>query len=73
MVNMLNYIILMAVTVVAVSACSTTTLVKPSPALTIDCQYPMIEGKTWGDLAIAYEKRGAALKECTDRMRAIRK
>ena len=47
-------------------------LVKPSPALTINCAYPVLEGNTWGDLAVAYEKRGAALKECSERMKAIR-
>jgi hypothetical protein len=45
---------------------------KPNPALTRDCDYPVIEGETWRDLAQAYERRGEALRECSARMRAIR-
>lgn len=54
----------------SLTACVTT--VPVSPHLTRDCDYPVIEGETWRDLALAYERRGEALKECTDRMRAVR-
>jgi len=46
--------------------------VPPNPALTRDCDYPVLEGDKWRGLAEAYELRGQALKDCTERMRAIR-
>lgn len=58
----------------AISSCTTVryVAVKPSPALTKDCDYPAMTGDKWKDLAEAYVNRGAALRECSDRMRAIR-
>jgi len=46
--------------------------VPPNPALTRDCDYPVLEGENWRNLAEAYEMRGQSLKDCTERMRAIR-
>jgi hypothetical protein len=44
----------------------------PNPALTRDCDYPVLEGEDWRALAEAYERRGEAIRECTARMRALR-
>ncbi len=49
------------------------TVVPPSPELTKDCGYPVLTGDTWRDLAEAYAERGAALKECNNRMEALRR
>jgi hypothetical protein len=54
------------------ACCPTPVVVKPNPALTLDCDYPLIEGETWRALAEAYERRGEALRECSRRMRALR-
>lgn len=42
------------------------------PRLTADCEKPVRGGATNLDITEAYLKRGVALEECTDRMRAIR-
>jgi len=54
------------------SGCSTTSFVKPSPLLTQDCDYPVLEGKTYRDVVKLADKRGESLKECTARMKALR-
>ena len=46
--------------------------VKPSPVLTQDCDYPVLEGETYRDAVLLAERRGQALRECTARMRALR-
>lgn len=54
------------------SGCSSTVVAKPSAALTRDCDSPTHEVKVWDDVAILALKRGAALEECTGRMKALR-
>jgi len=58
---------------VVLAACQTVPIVTPpNPALTRDCEYPVLEGENWRAVAEAYEQRGEALRECTARMRALR-
>lgn len=64
---------ILVVALLILAGCGHTPVVTPpNPALTVDCDYPVIEGETWRDLAQAYERRGEALQECTRRMRALR-
>lgn len=42
------------------------------PRLTVDCDKPELMGDTWRDIGALAVERGAALEECTDRMRVIR-
>lgn len=66
-------LVILLVFAISTAGCGRTYLpVKPSPALTADCDYPALEGETWRALAETYEMRGKALKECTERMRALR-
>jgi hypothetical protein len=55
-------------------SCTTPTALKPNPLLTRDCEYPVLDGDnaTYRDIVLLAEKRGMALKECTDRMRTLR-
>lgn len=43
--------------------------------LTEDCPYPKLEKKapTYRDAVLLAEKRGKALKKCTERMKSLRK
>ncbi|MEE8387927.1 MAG: hypothetical protein V3R65_05070 [Acidiferrobacterales bacterium] len=56
-------------------SCTTPTVAVPNPLLTMDCDYPVLQNQqpTYRDVVHLAEKRGEALKECTDRMRAMRK
>ena len=59
--------------VVSLTACAPRVIQTPvDPRLTRDCAYPVREGDSNSDIADAYLRRGAALEECTARMRAIR-
>lgn len=58
--------------ILSLPSCVRTQQVKPDPGMTLDCDYPVLQGDTYRDLAVAYDQRGKALKNCTDRMRAIR-
>ena len=54
--------------------CATKYVPRPiNAALVVDCDYPVLEGSDSRALAMAYERRGEALAECTARMRALRK
>jgi len=52
--------------------CSNVTVTNVDPALTIACDKPLIEGRTWRDLATSYVKRGQAIDNCNRRLKAIR-
>lgn len=58
----------------SLTGCATERLiiVPVDPTLARDCGRPGLEGDTWRDLAEAYVERGAALDECTERMREVR-
>lgn len=45
----------------------------PDPRLTRDCLRPVIGGNTYRDLATLTIEQDAAIQECTERMRVLRK
>jgi hypothetical protein len=53
-------------------SCSSVTVANIDPALTIACDKPLIEGRTWRDLAAAFVKRGEAIDNCNRRLKVIR-
>jgi len=53
--------------------CSSVAVVRPSEALTRDCDRPELKGKTYRDAIKLSIEQDKALADCTDRMRAIRK
>lgn len=47
-------------------------MIRPSTALTRDCDRPTLDGNTYRDVVVLAVEQDKALAECTDRMRAIR-
>lgn len=58
---------------VLLSSCTRIIQVPVDERLTRDCDIPEMYGETWRDLAEAYIDRGQALRDCNDRMNAIRR
>ncbi len=47
-------------------------MIRPDSYLTVDCEQPILEGRTWRDVASHAVRLEGALDECTGRMREIR-
>lgn len=53
--------------------CSYPVVVKPSPALTRDCDTPTLQGVTYRDALVLSIEQAKALDECNGRMRVLAK
>lgn len=73
--TIVQWALILAASAVLLTGCQTRYITLPAdPVLARDCDRPMIDpdNVTRRELARGYLERGEALKECTQRMRALR-